>query len=96
MFTTKLGPHSGEPSSTLGSGSHCWKYTGLPRSVVLPRPGRTCVSLLLCKGVHSKIVQELLGHSTITLGTYSYVLPGLGGIAASAVEGTLSDEDDEA
>jgi hypothetical protein len=46
--------------------------------------------------VHSKTVQELLGHSTITLGTYSYVLPGLGGIAASAVEGTLSDEEDEA
>jgi integrase len=34
---------------------------------------------LLVMGVHVKIVQELLGHSSIsmTLDTYSHVLPGL-------------------
>jgi integrase len=34
-------------------------------------------TLLLSKGVHQKIVQELLGHSEIsmTLDTYSHVLP---------------------
>ena len=40
----------------------------------------TCATLLLGKGVHPKIVQELLGHATIaiTLDTYSHVLPGIG------------------
>jgi integrase len=33
---------------------------------------------LLSRGVHAKLVQELLGHATIsiTLNTYSHVLPG--------------------
>lgn len=39
----------------------------------------TCATLLLIRGVHVKLVQELLGHSTIavTLDTYSHVLPGM-------------------
>ncbi len=39
----------------------------------------TCATLLLSRGVHAKLVQELLGHSTIavTLDTYSHVLPGM-------------------
>ena len=41
-------------------------------------------SLMLAKGIHPKIVQERLGHSTIamTLDTYSYVVPGLQEAAA--------------
>lgn len=40
----------------------------------------TCATLLLCEGVHHKLVQELLGHASInnTLDTYSHVLPGMG------------------
>jgi integrase len=39
----------------------------------------TCATLLLGRGVHVKFVQELLGHAniTITLDTYSHVLPGM-------------------
>ena len=39
-----------------------------------------CATLLLCEGVHPKLVQELLGHASIniTLDTYSHVLPGMG------------------
>jgi len=39
----------------------------------------TAATLLLAKGVHPKIVQELLGHSNIsvTLDTYSHVMPTL-------------------
>jgi integrase len=39
----------------------------------------TAATLLLSRGVHPKIVQELLGHSTITLtlDTYSHVAPSL-------------------
>jgi len=39
----------------------------------------TAATLLLRRGVHPKVVQELLGHSTIslTLDTYSHVAPAL-------------------
>jgi integrase len=51
----------------------------------------TCATLLLAKGVHPKIVQELLGHATIavTLDTYSHVLPGMGDAAAGAMDEAL-------
>ena len=48
----------------------------------------TCATLLLSKGVHPKLVQELLGHSSIeiTLDTYSHVLPSMGDGVASAMD----------
>ena len=51
----------------------------------------TCATLLLSRNVHPKIVQEMLGHSTIgiTLDTYSHVLPGMGDQAATAMEDAL-------
>jgi integrase len=53
----------------------------------------TCATLLLTKGVHPKIVSEMLGHSSIaiTLDTYSHVIPGLGDAAARAMEDALKD-----
>lgn len=53
----------------------------------------TCATLLLTKGIHSKIVSEMLGHSSIaiTLDTYSHVIPGLGEAAASAMEEALGE-----
>ncbi len=52
----------------------------------------TCATLLLGRGVHPKFVQELLGHATIsiTLDTYSHVLPSMGDQAATAMEEALS------
>jgi integrase len=43
----------------------------------------TCATLLLTKGVHPKIVSEMLGHSSvaITPDTYSHVIPGMGEVA---------------
>jgi integrase len=51
----------------------------------------TCATLLLSKGVHPKIVQELLGHATIniTLDIYSHVLPETADAAASAMDDAL-------
>ncbi len=51
----------------------------------------TCATLLLTKGVHPKIVSEMLGHSSIaiTLDTYSHVIPGLGDTAVRAMEDIL-------
>jgi integrase len=51
----------------------------------------TCATLLLSKNVHPKIVQEMLGRATITqtMDTYSHVLPGMGDVAATALEEAL-------
>jgi len=52
----------------------------------------TCATLLLSKNVNPKIVQEMLGHATIsqTMDTYSHVLPGMQDEAAAALESALS------
>jgi len=51
----------------------------------------TCASLMLSKGVHPKIVSEMLGHSTvaITLDIYSHVTPGLQEAAAKSLDALL-------
>lgn len=56
----------------------------------------THATLLLAQNIHPKIVQERLGHSTIsiTLDTYSHVLPGLQEKAASAFESILDAVDE--
>jgi integrase len=48
----------------------------------------TCATLLFKAGIHPKIVQERLGHSSIaiTLDTYSHVSPGLQHKAAEALD----------
>ncbi len=50
-----------------------------------------CATILLSKGVYTRFVQELLGHSTIsiTLDTYSHVLPTMQDGAARAMEDAL-------
>jgi integrase len=52
----------------------------------------TCATLLLSEGVNVKVVSELLGHAsiTITLNTYSHVLPDMQDSAAAAMEAALS------
>ena len=51
----------------------------------------TCATLLLSSNVNPKIVSEMLGHATIsvTLDTYSHVLPNMQESAARALEDTL-------
>ena len=52
----------------------------------------TCATLFLSKNVNPKIVQEMLGHATIsqTMDTYSHVMLGMGNVAATALEEALS------
>ena len=52
----------------------------------------THATIMLKQGIHPKIVQERLGHSTIstTLDTYSHVAPGLQQAAAMAFDDILS------
>lgn len=51
----------------------------------------TCATLLLGRGVHPKVVSELLGHATVnmTLDRYSHVLPHMQEEAARAIGDTL-------
>jgi integrase len=51
----------------------------------------TCATLLLKKNVNPKIVQEMLGHSTIiqTMDTYSHVMPDMQDEAVNAIESAL-------
>ena len=52
----------------------------------------THASLMLKQGIHPKVVQERLGHSTIaiTLDTYSHVAPGLQEAAAKRFDDVLN------
>jgi len=54
----------------------------------------THASLMLKQGIHPKIVQERLGHSSIsmTLDTYSHVAPGLQQKAAESFDRLLNPE----
>jgi integrase len=52
----------------------------------------TCATLLLSRGHHPGLVQELLGHSSVALTLYRYsrVMPGMGEQTAAAMEAALS------
>lgn len=64
---------------------------GLPR-VRIHDLRHTAATLLLTRGVHPKVVQDMLGHSTVTLtlDTYSHVTPTLHKEAADHMDALLS------
>ncbi len=64
------------------------KAADLPLTTRFHDLRHTCATLLLTKGVHPKVVQELLGHSSIsiTLDTYSHVLPNMQEKAVKAMD----------
>ena len=63
---------------------------GLPR-IRFHDLRHTAATLLLTSGVHPKVVQERLGHSqiSVTLDTYSHVLPSLQEAAAEELDALL-------
>lgn len=67
---------------------------GLPR-VRLHDLRHTHATLLLERGTHVKVVQERLGHTsvTMTLDLYSHVAPGLQELAARALDGLIKKKD---
>ena len=60
------------------NGAKLVRHTGL-KVIRFHDARHTHASIMLKQGVHPKIVQERLGHSSIqvTLDTYSHVVPGL-------------------
>jgi integrase len=68
------------------------KRAGLP-PIRLHDLRHSVASILLARGVHPKVVSEMLGHATIalTLDTYSHVIPSLQQEAASVVAAAVLD-----
>ena len=54
----------------------------------------TAATLMLLKGIHPKVVSEMLGHTTIgiTLDLYSHVLPDMQREAAAAMDELLQEQ----
>lgn len=81
---------------TLGNFTRFWKTliknTGM-RYIRFHDLRHTCASLLLSTGVHPKVVQEMLGHSSIrvTLDKYSHMMPNMQAEAADALENLLKE-----
>lgn len=89
VFTTRTGGAL-DPQHLCDDFAERVAAAGLPR-IRFHDLRHTCATLLLSAGVHPKVVQELLGHSqiSITLDTYSHVLPTLQEQAARAMEALL-------
>lgn len=88
--------HEGGPLRISNVTRRDWKAVlkdaGLPLSTTLYALRHTMATLLLTAGVHPKIVSERLGHAsvTLTLDTYSHVLPTMQKAATEAL-GRLLD-----
>ena len=90
VFTTEIGTPLNRHNLCQRSFRPLLERAGVPK-IRFHDLRHTCATLLLTRGVHPKIVQELLGHSTIaiTLDTYSLVLPSMGDAAAGAMDEAL-------
>lgn len=91
IFASRKGTTMNAKNLTSRSFKPILKRAGLP-DIRLHDLRHTCATLMLCEGVHIKVVQELLGHATIsiTLDTYSHVLPGMGDEAVGAMDRIFS------
>lgn len=82
--------HQGRPLShrnVLRAFKLLMERAGLP-DIPFHALRHTAATLLLLQGVHPKIVQERLGHATIsmTLDTYSHLIPSMGRSAAEQLD----------
>ena len=91
VFTSTIGTPVDVGNLTYRSFRPLLKRAGLPR-IRIHDLRHTAATVMLGRGVHPKIVQEMLGHSTITqtMDTYSHVLPDMQDQAVSAIESALT------
>ena len=91
LFCAERGTPSSRRTLTRCSFKPLLKRAGLP-DIRFHDLRHTCATLLLSRGHHPKLVQELLGHASvaITLDRYSHVLPGMSDQTAAAMESALS------
>jgi integrase len=90
IFSTTVGTPVNPENLVNRSFKPLLEKAGLPE-IRFHNLRHTCATLLLGRGVHPKLVQELLGHATIamTLDTYSHYLPSMGDQAAGAMGDAL-------
>ena len=93
MFPSSIGTPL-EPRNLLRRFKKLLDEAGLPE-IRFHDLRHTAATLMLQNGVHPKIVQERLGHSTITmtLDTYSHVLPSMQRAAAESLSNILKPID---
>jgi integrase len=93
VFTTALGQPLDPTGAVYRTFRRLAEQSGLPR-IRLHDLRHTSATLLLHAGVHPKVVQERLGHSTIqvTLDTYSHVAPSLQRDASEKIEALVRVE----
>jgi integrase len=86
IFSTSIGTPV-DPRNLLRDFKRQLKKANLPE-IRFHDLRHTSASLMLQEGIHPKIVQERLGHSkiSITLDTYSHVLPGIQEEAAQRLD----------
>lgn len=91
VFTSPTGAPKHEDGIVKDYFKPILKKADLPNKVRLYDLRHTHATLLLIAGVHPKVVAERLGHSniTITLNTYSHVLPNMQQAATEKLEAML-------
>src|SRR5258706_7034018 len=95
VFCSPVGKHLSPGHDVLVQLKKLLRKAGLP-DIRFHDLRHSTVTLLLSRGVHPKIVQEILGHSEIsmTLDTYSHVLPTMQQEAISKLNDALKQEDE--
>lgn len=90
MFCTSIGTHLNPTRDVLDQPKALLKKAGLP-DIRFHDLRHSSATMLLGMGVHPKIVQEILGHSQIsmTMDTYSHVLPTMQREAMSKMNAAL-------
>jgi len=90
VFCTSIGTHL-HPNHAVSELKKLLKQAGLP-DIRFHDLRHSAATLLLSLGVHPKVVQELLGHTHIsmTMDIYSHVLPGMQQDAMSKLNDVLS------
>ncbi len=90
VFPSRVGTPLGGRNLNRSYKQHL-ERAGLPLSFRFHDLRHTCATILLRQHVNPKFVQELLGHSdvSLTLNIYSHVLPDMGDQAAVAMEAAL-------
>ena len=90
IFSSEIGTPLNPETLVKRSFKPLLKRAGLPK-IRFHDLRHTCTTLLMGRGAHPKLVQELLGHATIamTLDTYSHYLPSMGDQASGATGDAL-------